>query len=192
MQKKVSVYVFFMFYAIVILLICLNRSYGQRYQFIELSNDKKVQAFGIVDSSGNQIIFPQNTDTLNITITSVSTTGNAVSSSNIGVVDDTYQAIGSEINTTGKSLITFYCNLTINNSSGCYLKILSDYEANADYELLIESDYVADISPNDTNRKVAIPFDCSGINFVKLYSKATDVDDGGGTIATIIINYTLE
>lgn len=113
-----------------------------------------------------------------------------VSGVDIGTSDGDYEDKGAEIDMRGYNKLMLYVTLTINNSVGANLQILSKYESGGTEEFELEgSSHVYNLG--DSNRLVALEFTTNNlIPFVQVQTMADDVDDGGGTIATVDIHYT--
>lgn len=117
---------------------------------------------------------------------------NLVSGSNIGAVDDTWIDQAAEIDCRGFNTITLWVILTVNDSTGNQLQVLRKHESGGSDEYVMEtpSDYQKTIG--DASIKVAYDFEVDNTTpFIQIQTKATDVDTGGGTKATVSIEYTL-
>jgi hypothetical protein len=117
---------------------------------------------------------------------------NLVTASDIGATDDTWVDQGSEIDVRGYKTLSLFINLTVNNSTGNQLQILSKHTLDDadEYVTVDTSDY--QVTLGDSNVKYVIPLNVEGIPFIQLQTKATDVDDGGGTEGTITIDIIKE
>ena len=131
-----------------------------------------------------------------VNATTVPTTSQAasvelVNAANIGAADDTYIDQGAEIDVSGSKAITYFVDFTVSDSTGNQIQVLSKHESAGTQEYVLEStaDYKKTIG--DSSIKIAYTFDTTGVNFLQLQSKATDVDTGGGTIGTFTIDYVL-
>ena len=118
---------------------------------------------------------------------------NLVSASDIGATDDTWVDQGAEIDCSTFHDLVLFVNLTVNDSTGNYIRLLAKTENGGtdEYESFDEVDYVLELG--DADRKVKLPkFDVSGVPYVQVQTKATDVDTGGGTEGTVSIEFTLD
>lgn len=115
---------------------------------------------------------------------------NLVTTSNIGATDNTWVNQGSEINVKGFTLLGVWCDLTVNDSTGNNLQILSRHTASgSDYVLETAGAYQKTLG--DASVKILYIFDVKNITgYVQVQTLATDVDTGGGTIGTITIDIT--
>ncbi len=111
-----------------------------------------------------------------------------VTGDDIGAVADTWIDAGAEIDCRGYTKLGLYVDLTVNNSTGNQLQILSKHtSAGTEYVMETSGDYQKIIG--DVNIKIIYEFDVSNvISFVLLQTKATVL---GATEGTINIDYRL-
>lgn len=110
----------------------------------------------------------------------------------VGVSDDTWVDAGAEVDVRDRNIISLYTNLTISDSSGVQIQVLSKSEsAGADEYLGLDSEAYL-YTYTDANQKRVVVADVTGWAYVQVQTKATDVDTGGGTIATMAIDYILD
>jgi hypothetical protein len=116
---------------------------------------------------------------------------NRVTASDIGTVDDTWVDQGAEIDCTGYTKLGIWCNLTVNDSTGNQLQVLSKHTAAGSDEYILESSSSYQKTLGDSNVKIVYIFETDAdIPYVQIQTKATDVDTGGGTEGTITIDIT--
>ncbi len=110
-----------------------------------------------------------------------------VNAADIGAVDDTWVDQGSEIDLTNINGFNCFIDLTVNDSTGNQIQVLLKRENGGSEEYILETaaDYQKTIG--DANINILYPFDTEGVISAQLQTKATDVDTGGGTEATITI-----
>ena len=115
-----------------------------------------------------------------------------VSGADIGTVDDTWVDAGSEIDCRGYKTIGIWVELTVNDSTGNQLQVLSKHtNAGAtEYVLETSSDYQKTIGDSDIN--ILYSFNVVNVPYVQIQTKATDVATGGGTEGTVNIYLTKE
>jgi len=113
---------------------------------------------------------------------------NVVTSSNVGVTDNTWVNQGALIDVTSASKIGVFVELTANNSSD--IRIRSLVKSSAGGVLCDQLDPSMFIEPlGDADRTTQLrTFDCSDITHIQLQTKAFIV---GTTAGTITINYIL-
>lgn len=109
---------------------------------------------------------------------------NVVTGSNIGAVDDTWINQGSVIDCSNCKIVGVYVDLTVNDSTGNQLQILSYHTLGGNsYVLETTTDYQKTLG--DADKNIAYFFNVEGISYIQVQTKATDVDTGGGTIGTV-------
>jgi hypothetical protein len=115
-----------------------------------------------------------------------------VSASDIGATDDTWKDQGAEIDCRGYKTVGIWVNLTVNNSTGNQLQVLSKHTSAGSDEYILEtaSEYQKTLGNSDVKRYYE--FGTTGIPYIQIQTKATDVDTGGGTEGTVSIDITKE
>ena len=111
----------------------------------------------------------------------------------IGATDDTWVNQKGVQNVEGYKKMTVWVKLTVNDSTGNQVQILSgESNSTATYILPTASQYLVALGDADLTDGIAYEFNLENvIKYVQFQTKATDVDTGGGTEGTISINYTL-
>ena len=108
-----------------------------------------------------------------------------VSASDIGATNNTWIDQGSEVDVTYVDDILVYVNFTVNDSTGNYIKILIKYENGGTDEFEQEALAKYQKTIGDASRKVAYPFEVTGVVSIQVQTKATVV---GATEGTVTIN----
>ena len=112
-----------------------------------------------------------------------------VSASDIGAIDDTWIDQGAEIDCRTFNKLGVWVNLTVNDSTGNQIKILSKDESGGTDEYVLESDYEKTLG--DSSIKIKYDFLVDNTTpYIQIQTKATDVDTGGGTEGVVTINIT--
>ena len=111
-----------------------------------------------------------------------------VSASDIGATDNTWKDQGAEIDCRGYKNVSIFVDLTVNDSTGNQLQVLCKHESAGSQEYVLETsaDYQKIIGDSDT--QIVYTFNTESIPYIQVQTKATDVDTGGGTIGTVIID----
>lgn len=109
----------------------------------------------------------------------------------IGDADDTWKDQGNEIDVRGKNKLGVWAVLTVQNSTGCQLQVLSKHTSAGADEYVMSSTGSYQVVLGSSNIKLYTEFDVGmAIPFVQIQTKALDVDTGGGTTGTVVINVT--
>ena len=85
-----------------------------------------------------------------------------------------------------------YIILTVNDSTGNQLQVLSKHESAGSDEYVLETSVDYQKTLGDINKKVLHTFNVEGVAFIQLQTKATIIDTGGGTEATVTIDIVKE
>ena len=112
-----------------------------------------------------------------------------VTNADIGATDDTWIDQGAEISGNGYKSVVAWVVLTVNNSTGNQIKFLGKHTSagSDEYELLDTIKFEATLG--DSDRKVIVPYNCTGIPYIQIQTKATVV---GATEGTVTIDITKE
>ena len=110
-----------------------------------------------------------------------------VTNSDIGALDGVWVDQGAEISGNGYKSVNAWVVLTVNNSTGNQIKFLGKHTSSGGdrYELLDTIKFEANLG--DSDRKVAVSYNCTGIPYVQIQTKATVV---GATEGTVTIDIT--
>jgi len=114
--------------------------------------------------------------------------------SDIGAVNDTWKTQGGlAYNTSGYNYAAIYIEMTVNDSTGNQLQVLTGEDSSSVTRVLpVSSEYQYTLGNSDITDGIVLSFNLSNVvNYIKIQTKATDVDTGGGTIGTISINLQL-
>lgn len=115
-----------------------------------------------------------------------------VAASDIGATDDVWIDQGSEIDCRTYKTIGIYIDLTVNDSTGNQLQVLSKRENAGSDEYVLESSADYQKTLGDVSTKIAYFFNVESIAYIQIQTKATDVDTGGGTEGTVDIDIIKE
>lgn len=114
-----------------------------------------------------------------------------VTGADVGAVDGVYVLQGNEIDVRDNKTLVIGQDITISNSTGVSVKFMGLLESGGkEYGLVSTTDYIVDHPDADSDPPIISKFDVTGVQYVKIYTKADDVDTGGGTIATIDLEIT--
>jgi len=110
----------------------------------------------------------------------------------IGEADDTWLDQGNEIDVRGKNKLGIWSTLTVQNSTGCQLQVLSKHTSAGADEYVMPSTGSYQVVLGSSNIKLYTEFNVGmTIPFVQVQTKALDVDTTtGGTTGTVVINIT--
>jgi len=112
-----------------------------------------------------------------------------VSASDIGVTDDTWIDQGSEIDVRASKSFCGFVVLTVNNSTGNQIQILTKTELGGSDEYVQSDSGSYQVTLGDANIKIQLEdFNTSGVSYLQVQTKATVV---GATEGTVAIDYTL-
>lgn len=150
----------------------------------------------IIDSEGDNIT-DATLDSMNVSVKNpeyarYTDSEELVSASDIGAVDDTWVDQGAEIDCRGYKTVGIYVDLTVNDSTGNQLQVLSKHESAGSEEYVQETtaDYQKTIGDSDIS--IVYFFDVTSVPYIQIQTKATDVDTGGGTEGTVTIDIIKE
>ena len=114
-----------------------------------------------------------------------------IAGADIGAADGVWVDQGAEIDVRGYKTLAVGIDLTIENSVGANIQLLSLLESGGiEYPLQTGSDYQEVLG--DANKTVLLKFNVEGAAYIIIQTMADDVDDGGGTEATINIEIAKE
>lgn len=110
----------------------------------------------------------------------------------IGVGDGLWIDQGDEIDCRGYNVMTVWVDLTVNDSTGNQIQLLSKHTAAGaqEYVLPTAADYQKVIGNASINIVYTFDLD-NAIPYIQMQTRATDVIVGAGDEATVTINYVL-
>ena len=107
--------------------------------------------------------------------------------SDVGTVNDTYVAAGSEIDMEDCNTLTMFCELLVNDSTGIKIQVEAVHTAaGVEYDGIETDQYIYEFSNVDQN-KVIVYKTNNGTPLIQLNTKATLVGVTEGTIAINIV-----